>query len=417
MSEGASERDLLAEANARIERHRKADAWVRVTRGDGRPVRGARVTVEQTRHAFLFGCNIFQLGAYPSKEQNETYGRRFADLFNYATLPFYWGTYEREKGREDVARVRKMAEWCRARGIERKGHPLVWHEVVPKWAPSDPEQTRVLLEARVRRIVKEFRGLIDLWDVVNEATVSAKFENGVGHWIGAAGAAQAVGSALEWAQQANPKATLLYNDFNLGPAFEALLRQLQMAHKPLHAVGIQSHMHRAEWPLARAWQVCETYARFTLPLHFTELTVLSGAHKTDDDWHTVRTDWPTTPEGEARQAEYVEKLYRLLYSHPAVAAITWWDLMDGGWQGAPAGLVRKDLSPKPAYERLKALVRGTWWTRFQGETDAAGRCAFRATYGRHRVTVVTPDGRTLVKDTEVRPGRENRVEVAVTGGY
>jgi GH35 family endo-1,4-beta-xylanase len=402
------ERELLAGADERIERHRRADATVVVTGYGGRPVRGAQVSVTQTRHAFLFGCNIFQLGRYPSKEQNETYGRSFAALFNYATLPFYWGGYEREKGKEDTERIRKMARWCRDRGIERKGHPLVWHEVFPAWAPSDPQETRALLEARVRRIVAEFRGLIDVWDVFNEATVAHRFENGVGRWVKQAGETEAVGAALQWAREANRRATLLYNDFNVGPAFEKLVNALQVAHRPLDAVGIQSHMHRAEWPLSRVWQTCETYARFALPIHFTELTVLSGAHKTDDDWQRRRSDWPSTPEGEARQAAYVEKLYRLLYSHPSVAAITWWDFMDGGWQGAPAGLVRADLKPKPAYERLQALIRGKWWTEFKGITDVAGQCAFRATHGRHRVTVEAPDGRRFTRDVEIRPKRENR---------
>ena len=59
----------------------------------------------------------------------------------------------------------------------------------------------------------------------------------------------------------------------------------------MDAIGIQSHMHGGEWPLEKAWQVCETYARFGRPLHFTELTVLSGEH----GWERPRP-WPTTPE-------------------------------------------------------------------------------------------------------------------------
>ncbi len=38
----------------------------------------------------------------------------------------------------------------------------------------------------------------------------------------------------------------------------------------------------------------------------------------------------------------------------------WWDLEDGNWLNAPGGLVRKDLSPKPAYERLRTLIRDEW---------------------------------------------------------
>ena len=55
-------------------------------------------------------------------------------------------------------------------------------------------------------------------------------------------------------------------------------------------------------------------------------------------------------EHEAQQAQEVEDLYRVLFSHPSVEGITWWDFSDqGAWMKAPAGLLRKDMSPRPAY--------------------------------------------------------------------
>ena len=66
------------------------------------------------------------------------------------------------------------------------------------------------------------------------------------------------------------------------------------------------------------------------------------------------SEWPTTPDGEARQADEVEAHYPTLLAHPAVEAITWWGFPDGGWLNAPSGLVRADGSPKPAYERCAA---------------------------------------------------------------
>ncbi len=58
-------------------------------------------------------------------------------------------------------------------------------------------------------------------------------------------------------------------------------------------------------------------------------------------------DWPSTPEGEARQADEVERHYRTLLAHPSVRSITYWGLSDDGmWLGAPGGFVRKDGSCK-----------------------------------------------------------------------
>ena len=91
---GPSDQQLWAEAQARIEQHRKADATILVTDADGKPASGAEVQVEQTRHAFLFGCNIFAWGRVGDEAGEAAYRQRFADVFNFATLPFYWWTYE-----------------------------------------------------------------------------------------------------------------------------------------------------------------------------------------------------------------------------------------------------------------------------------------------------------------------------------
>lgn len=379
--------DLLATAEGRIEKNRKADVTIKVVDRRGKPLSGAQLEVEQTRHAFLFGCNIFPLFNYLG-EQHETYGKEFSALLNYATLGFYWGAYEPERGRKGREHQERIARWCKERGIATKGHPLVWHEVYPGWAPNNPDEAKPLLRERVREIVSQFAGLIDRWDVVNEATVSERFDNGVGNWVKRDGAASVVAECLSWAREANPKAVLLYNDFNISHVFERLVEELIRRKASLDAIGIQSHMHGGEWPLERAWQVCETYARFGKPLHFTETTVLSGEHV----FRRPRP-WPTTPEGEARQANYVEKLYTLLFSHPAVEAITWWDFMDGGWQGAPAGLVRGDLSPKPVYHRLMRLIKGKWWTQDVLRTNAKGEVKTRGFLGDYRVVASATVGR------------------------
>jgi endo-1,4-beta-xylanase len=392
--------DLLATADSRIEKVRKADVTVKVLDRQGKPVAGAQVEIAQTRHAFLFGCNIFPLFSYQG-EQHEKYSSQFAALLNYATLAFYWGAYEPERGRKRREEQERIARWCQQHSIATKGHPLVWHEVYPRWAPNEVDEVKPLLRERVREIVSQFKGLIDRWDVVNEATVSERFNNGVGNWAKRDGAAAMVAECLAWAREANPKATLLYNDFNISPAFEQLVEELVRRKAPFDAIGIQSHMHGGEWPLDRAWQVCETYSRFGKPLHFTETTVLSGEHG-----YQRPLPWPTTPDGEARQADYVEKFYTILFSHPAVEAITWWDFMDGGWMGAPAGLVRADLSPKPVYHRLMRLIKGKWWTKETARTNPRGEARLRGFLGDYQVTVDAATGKRTQQFTLKRGKNE-----------
>jgi len=98
-------------------------------------------------------------------------------------------------------------------------------------------------------------------------------------------------------------------------------------------------------------------------------------------------EWPTTPEGEARQAQEVVQHYKTIFSHPAVEAITWWELPDGGWLKAPSGLVRRDCSSKPAYEALFNLVKGEWWlapTKMM--TDSEGKLQFNGFLGEYTLS-------------------------------
>lgn len=375
--------DLLKTANARIEAIRKAPVQITILDSKGNVVTGAVVKVEQQRHAFLFGCNVFPLFNFQGK-QREMYATQFSALFNYATLPFYWGSYEPQKGNTNGLhdRDKELAAWCRAHQIEMKGHPLVWHAVYPDWAPSDPDATSNALHERIDSIIPDFKSDIHRWDVVNEATSSARATNGIGHWVKRDGAAKVVETALQWAHEADPNAQLVYNDFNLKTNHYELIQQLVNDNAPFQIIGIQSHMHRKEWPMDKVWDICERYSKFGKDIHFTEVTVVSGKH----GWH-LPPPWLTTPEGEQQQADYVEQFYTLLFSHPSVQAITWWDFEDYAWQGAPGGLLHADLTPKPAYNRLMKLIHQTWWTKESLSSDDKGACSFRGFLGDYAVTV------------------------------
>jgi hypothetical protein len=104
----------------------------------------------------------------------------------------------------------------------------------------------------------------------------------------------------------------------------------------------------------------------------------------------------------------------MLFSHPAVEAITWWDFSDdGAWQGAPAGLLRKDLSPKPAYETLQRLIKHQWWTNVEATTDVHGKATFRGFHGDYQAVVRSADGKRTEVTLRLAPG-ENQFLVRMT---
>ena len=168
-------------------RHRTAEATVTVHGTDGRPLADTEVTVEQLRHAFSFGNIGFDLIGYANGETEpgstgsfggatgsgiEQLARQWLDLFNTATLPFYWGNFEPERGQPDTARLLRTAQWFRDQGCTVKGHPLAWHTLAPDWLRELPtDEVAEVLRGRIRREVSEFAGVIDTWDAINEVVI------------------------------------------------------------------------------------------------------------------------------------------------------------------------------------------------------------------------------------------------------
>jgi GH35 family endo-1,4-beta-xylanase len=412
------------EVQRRIREIRNVNLRVRVRDARGSPRPGATVEVQQVRHTFLFGCNFFLFQDNNTEPWQLDYRRHFTNLFNYATLPFYWGAFEPQPGREQHQRLESTARWCAEHGVATKGHPLVWHEVWPRWAPATRDAARALLEQRVKRVILHYQPWIRYWDVWNEATaaLNERFKTtGVADWIRQDGAARAVAEAFRWARTvASQDTVLLYNDFNVSTANENLLRELGNLGQMPDAIGLQSHMHGTPWPLSKVWDVAERFAKFGCPIHFTEVTVTSGGPR-PRPWNHVPyqpNEWPTTPDGERTQAEYVESFYRLLVSHPAVEAITWWDLSDrNAWQRAPAGLLRQDMSPKPAYERLHRWIRQEWWTRTNVVTSADGSVTVRVWRAEHKIVahLGSAQARSTLRIPQRGP-RELTVDLQVPAG-
>jgi GH35 family endo-1,4-beta-xylanase len=304
-------------------------------------------------------------------------------------------------------------EWARRHDITVKGHPLAWNYFgQPSWMDdAGPEEALEMQLDRIEEMASHFRGKVDMWDVVNEAAgwdrdPTSRNCPELTAAIKKVGIKEFVRRAYRRARKGNPDATLLTNDYVLGEKYhERGIRPLIVdGQKLFDVIGIQSHMHGGVWPVEKIWSACEGFADYGVPLHFTEVTITSG----DPEDRRERDKWETTPEGEERQAEQVERFYRVLFSHPSVEAIVWWNLTDRhAWLGAPAGLIRKDMSPKPAYDRLWHLVKEEWWTHLRKRADESGQVRFRGFYGDYRVIAALPSGKTASADftlTEDGPG-------------
>lgn len=287
----------------------------------------------------------------------------------------------------------KAAKFLKDNNVAVKGHPLCWHTVCANWLMKYDNETimRKQLE-RIDRDVTAFKGVIDMWDVINEVVIMPifdKYDNAVTRICKDRGRVGLIKEVFQRAYANNPDATLLVNDFNTSVSYEILIDGCLEAGVPISAIGIQSHQHQGYWGAEKVHEVLERFSHFGLPIHFTENTLISGdimPSYIDDlnDWQV--DDWPSTPEGEQRQADEMEEMYRILFEHPLVEAITTWDFKDGAWLGAPSGFLRKDNSRKPSFEMLKRLTHEEWWTNTEVVTDENGFATVEAFKGDYNIS-------------------------------
>jgi hypothetical protein len=133
------------------------------------------------------------------------------------------------------------------------------------------------------------------------------------------------------------------------------------------------------------------------------------------------------------QAEIIERLYSIWFSHPNVEQIVYWNLVDGYahvWDPDPekikasqgdmtqgenyyyGGLLRFDLSPKPAYFKIKELLQKKWHTEATLVTDANGFADFRGFYGEYDVQVKAC-GRELMTGLALSKTSKNRIDIVL----
>ena len=367
--------------------HRKGKKTVLFNGADGKPAANETVSIRQQRGSVIFGCSGFESipvvnGNLEGDEKVYAEARveKMLEIFDFITLPFYWGRFEPERGKPDTVRTKKAAEWLKEKGIIVKGHPLCWHTVCADWLleMSDEEILKTQL-ARVKRDVTEFAGVIDVWDVINEVVIMPvfdRYDNAVTRICKREGQVGLVKQLFDEARQANPNATLLINDFDMSEDYSDLVTKLLDAGVCIDAIGLQSHMHQGCWPEEKTLEILDRFSSFKLPLHFTEINLVSGdlmpQHIVDlNDF--IPELWVSTPEGEARQAGEAAGFYKLLFDCPLIEAVTYWSFSDGGWLNAPAGLMTKDARVKPSYEALYQLIKKEWRTPdMQVTTDENG---------------------------------------------
>jgi len=378
-----NKRYLMARLENDIRNFRQRDFLVRVFDAEGVPVPHAEVEIVETASDFLFGCNLFAFRRFNDGPKNVAYEKRFLDLFNAATVPLYWSVAEKQPGRLDFGPTDAAVRWCRDHHVQVKVHPIMWQDTVPRWTGQLKEdEARAAAQSYVRRIVERYLDQADFWDVLQQPAGAIRIGPALIDPV----------QVVRWAREAKPRGRLLANGDD-PRALADMARQLAGAGVVLDGIAVMAHQHKGDWPPEQVQQVLSDAAAAKLPVHVSEVTILGP------------------PDGEAEQAEAVRQFYTAAFAHPSVVGITWWDLSDEfAWQNAPAGLLRADLSPKPAYAVLDQLINHLWRTDAAGHTGDDGQVAVRAFLGQYRITARSGNLKATVT---AHLGRDGLAEVEV----
>jgi endo-1,4-beta-xylanase len=172
------------------------------------------------------------------------------------TSGYYWSSIRPSVTTFDFAETDYFAEFAATNKLVLRGHPLVWHESLPKWLPEilTSENAEQILTNHIETVVQRYAGKVYSWDVVNEAiNIGDKRSDGLREtpWLEFLGV-DYIELAFQLAAKADPQAKLVYNDFGLeynspedGAKRDAVLNLLQRLKSngaPIYALGLQSHL-------------------------------------------------------------------------------------------------------------------------------------------------------------------------------
>jgi len=424
-----------------IETYRKGNGKIRVVDKSGKAIPNANIKITQKTHEFRFGANLFMLDELETEEKNEKYKKYFSDVFNMATLPFYWSTLEPERGNprysKDSPKIYRRPspdlciEFCEAHGIEPREHALAYDAFFPEWLyDKDVDEIKRELERRYSEVSERYADKIPTIEVTNEM----EWKRGKTRFYDEP-------DYVEWcfklAEKYFPNNQLVINEHTRScwedccratDKYYAYIEANMLKGARIDAIGMQYHLFKKREDIYDKTRTLldpkflyahmDLYSNFGKPLEVTEVTVPAYSPEYED---------------EELQAEIIEKLYSVWFSHPNVEQIVYWNLIDGYahvWDPDPekirasqgnmslgenyyyGGLLRFDLTPKPAYEKIKNLTQNVWHTEAELLTDSEGNADFRGFFGDYEVEIEI-DGKIETRRISLSKKSDNSFTVEI----
>ena len=323
-----------------------------------------------------------------------------------------------------------VVRFCEEKGVWRHGHPIVWsnpqwqypdwlmaklpHEILAEMLTDDrsgvsileqpmdevlrrlpaefPSQVETALRRRIDALAARYGERICSWDVCNESAdcfsrgelvPESRLCRDRKTWM--------PGDYCHWAFREcmrlfPAESVLSINDYQLDADYAAQTRDQLARGDKIDLQGMQMHLFNPadceaiaqgselRSPAQVRAQIAAAHSGEGMPIHLSEITI--SAPGGDE-------------RGEVVQAEIARNLYRLWFSLPDMAAITWWNVVDDcGAPGEPSvsGLFHRDMTPKKSYYALDRLINDEWRTRTTVRAGDDGAVSFRGFRGAYRLS-------------------------------
>ncbi|CAL9227891.1 unnamed protein product [Arabidopsis halleri] len=288
-----------------IEKIRKNKVRFEVTYQNRTAVKGAVISLKQTKSSFLLGCGMnFRI------LQSQGYRKWFASRFKITsfTNEMKWYATEKARGQENYTVADAMLKFAEDNGILVRGHTVLWDNprMQPSWVKkiNDPEDVMNVTLNRINSVMTRYKGKLTGWDVVNENLHWDYFEKMLGE--------NASSRFYNLASKIDPDVRLFVNEYNTienSKEFTATPIKVKKKMEEIlaysgnknikGAIGVQGHFGPTQPNLAYIRSALDTLGSLGFPIWLTEL------------------DMPKCP----NQAKYMEDILREAYSHPAVKGI------------------------------------------------------------------------------------------------
>ena len=166
---------------------------------------GAKISIEQLRHEFWFGCAISNglADGWMKEEDLRQYKEKFLQNFNSAVTgnAVKWYSMEQKKDQVNYATVDGILKWTDENNIPLRGHNLFWGipKFVQPWIKElDDEELMRRMKDRANTLTSKYKGRFAGYDLNNEMIHGNYYEERLGPEI--------TKLMAQWAHEGDPDA-------------------------------------------------------------------------------------------------------------------------------------------------------------------------------------------------------------------